>query len=283
MNAERFLTLRAGERIPIGVKPQVMGILNVTPDSFSDGGKFDSVTVAVDHARTMFDAGADWIDIGGESTRPGAVPVPPTVEQHRVLPVIDRIARLDRIRISIDTRNADTARLAVEAGAALVNDVSAGAHDPAMFATVATLEVPYAMMHMRGTPATMNQCVEYSDVAADVQRELMERVELALTSGIAKDRILIDPGIGFAKTPEQSYRLLKALPQLVATGYPVLIGCSRKRLIGFIDEVPADHRLGGSIALASYAVLQGAAIVRVHDVAETRQAVKIAAFIRDFA
>ncbi len=265
-------------------RPLVMGILNITPDSFSDGGKYPTVQVAIAHAGRMIAEGADWIDIGGESTRPNAEPVEPLIEQRRVIPVIEQLCdTVSGARISIDTRNSETAKLAIEAGAQMVNDVSGGLHDKEILSVVAKTEAQYVIMHMRGSPLNMAELTKYKNVADDVKQELLTRVGAAIKAGIDKSKVLIDPGIGFAKTPEQSYQLLRELSKFCDTDYRVVVGCSRKRLIGFIDQSTPDKRLGGSVALAAYSVLQGAAMVRVHDVAETRQAVDVAAYLRGFA
>ena len=249
-----------------------MGILNLTPDSFSDGGLHGDPVAA---GLAMLEAGADIIDIGGESTRPGAVPVQPEEEQLRVLPTIAALARAGA-RISIDTRNAATMGAALDAGAAIVNDVSALRHDPAAATLVAGRGCPVILMHMRGTPQTMAAHAMYADVVAEVCCELAASVAHAEAAGIARSRITIDPGIGFAKTPAQSLALLRGLPALLALGLPVLVGVSRKGFIGRIGgEADPRRRLGGSLAATLFAASQGAAILRVHDVAETVQALRL--------
>ncbi len=249
-----------------------MGILNVTPDSFSDGGRHADPVAA---GLAMLAAGADIIDVGGESTRPGAIPVPPAVEQQRILPAIRALARAGA-RVSVDTRNADTMRASLDAGAAIVNDVSALRHDPAAAALVARRGCPVVLMHMRGTPQTMASHAVYADVVAEVCRELAASVAAAEAAGIARSRITIDPGIGFAKTAGQSLALLRGLPALAALGLPILAGVSRKSLIGRIGgEADPQRRLGGSLAAALFAAGQGAAVLRVHDVAETVQALRL--------
>ncbi len=252
-----------------------MGILNVTPDSFSDGGRDGGPEAAIEAGLAMAEDGADIIDVGGESTRPGAVAVPPEIEQDRVIPVVRALA-LAGLCVSVDTRNAATMRAVLDAGATIINDVSGLTHDPRAAALVAARSCPVVLMHMRGTPATMNAMATYRDVVAEVRAELLARVEAALAAGIARKNIAIDPGIGFAKLPEQSRALLRGLPAFTGLGYPVLIGVSRKSFIGAISGEPrADRRLGGSLAAAVFAALRGAAIVRVHDVRETVQAFRV--------
>jgi dihydropteroate synthase len=219
--------------------------------------------------------GADIIDIGGESTRPGAAAVPPDIEQNRIVPVVRALAAAG-LCISVDTRNASTMRAALQAGARIINDVSALSHDPDAAAVVAAYGCPVVLMHMRGTPATMAGQALYADVVQEVRAELLHRVDAAIAAGVARGSIAIDPGIGFAKLREHSRAILRGLPVFVADGLPVLIGLSRKSLIGAIAAEPhADRRLGGSLAGAVFAVLRGAAIVRVHDVRETAQAFRV--------
>jgi dihydropteroate synthase len=256
-------------------RPLVMGILNITPDSFSDGGLRTESRDAIAAGLAMAADGADIIDIGGESTRPGAALVSPGLEQDRVLPVIRALAAAG-LCVSVDTRNASTMRAALAAGATIVNDVSALAHDPLSTGVVAEHACPVVLMHMRGTPATMNACAVYRDVVAEVLAELSMRVDAALQAGIRPEQIAIDPGIGFAKRPAQSRAVLRGLSGLVGLGYPLLVGLSRKSFIGALTEEPeAGRRLGGSLAAGLFAVLQGAAILRVHDVRETVQALRV--------
>jgi dihydropteroate synthase len=252
-----------------------MGILNVTPDSFSDGGLRLDPRIAIESGLAMMADGADIVDIGGESTRPGAPPVPPDVEQERVLPVIRALAA-EGVCVSIDTRHAATMRAALAAGARIVNDVSALAHDPLSPAIVAECACPVVLMHMRGTPATMSARAVYQDVVAEVRTELSMRVEAAIQAGIRPEQIAIDPGIGFAKRSADSQAILRGLPDLVSLGYPLLAGVSRKAFIGTLSAEPrAPLRLGGSLAAALFAVFRGASILRVHDVRETVQAVRV--------
>ena len=259
---------------PLGQRTYVMGILNVTPDSFSDGNAYLDPARAVEHGLRMAAEGADLIDVGGESTRPGAPEVPADEELRRVLPVIRALAAQTDVPISIDTRKAAVARAAVEAGAQLVNDVSGLAFDPEMAPTVARLGVPVVVMHMRGTPATMQSLASYRDVVAESAAELRSRLEGALAAGIAPDRLIIDPGIGFAKTAEHNLELLRSLARwrrlAVPAGLgelPVLVGTSRKSFIGhLLGGLPPDQRLEGTAATVALAIAAGADFVRVHDV-----------------
>ncbi|WP_291299048.1 dihydropteroate synthase [Elioraea sp.] len=263
--------------LPTG-RPLVMGTINVTPDSFSDGGRFLAPDDAIAAGEAMIAAGADLIDIGGESTRPGAAPVPRAVEQARILPVIAALAR--RVPVSVDTRHAATMRAALAEGAAIVNDVSALSHDPEAAAMVAEAGCPVILMHMRGTPETMRGLADYRCVALDVTEELAARVAAAEAAGIARGRIVLDPGIGFAKTAGQNLLLLARLGVLHQLGRPLLVGVSRKSFIGLVAGI-ADPlaRLPGSLAAGLAAIAAGAAILRVHDVAETVQALRVGAAI----
>jgi dihydropteroate synthase len=249
------------------VTPLVMGVLNVTPDSFSDGGRFLDPDAAVAHGLAMVAEGADIVDIGGESTRPGAEPVSADEERRRVLPVVEALA--PAVRVSIDTAKASVAEAAVERGATLVNDVSASLHEVA-----AAAGVGWVAMHMKGTPRTMQEAPHYDDVVAEVRDHLVARAEAALAAGV--DEVWIDPGIGFGKTVGHNLSLLRALPALVATGFPVLVGTSRKSFLGKVaGDAPVHDRFEGSLATAVYAMAQGAAMVRVHEVAPTVQAVRL--------
>jgi dihydropteroate synthase len=258
-------------------RPQVMGILNTTPDSFSDGGKFNDLTAALSHARAMVDAGADILDIGGESTRPGATEVPVADEIARTAPLI-RALRAEGITVplSIDTRKARVVDAALAAGADFVNDVSALTWDRDLARVVADAGVPICLMHAQGTPQTMQDNPFYSDVRFDVLDWLAQAIDRAGTAGISRDRILVDPGIGFGKTHEHNLALLQNLSLLHATGCGILIGISRKRMIGALTGVVrAEERVHGSVAAAMLAAGQGAQILRVHDVAATRQALSV--------
>jgi dihydropteroate synthase len=252
-----------------------MGIVNATPDSFSDGGHRADSRDAIAAGLAMAADGADIIDVGGESTRPGATPVPPEVEQARVLPVIRALAA-EGVCVSADTRNASTMRAALEAGARIVNDVSALAHDPLAAGVVVEHACPVVLMHMRGTPETMASLATYADVAVEVTRELAARVAAAEAAGIDRARIAVDPGIGFAKRVRHSLEMLQRLSLLLNLGCRILVGVSRKSFIsGVADGSDPKDRLPGSLAAALAALCRGAAILRVHDVPETLQAARV--------
>jgi dihydropteroate synthase len=259
-----------------------MGIVNVTPDSFSDGGRFLDPGLAVAHARRLVAEGADMLDIGGESTRPGAAPTAEAEETARVVPVIEAIRRESAIPISVDTMKPAVARAAVRAGATMWNDVSALRWAPESLATAAELGCEVVLMHMQGEPRTMQAAPHYDDVLAEVTAFLRDRADAALAAGVAREKIWLDPGWGFGKTPAHNLALIRGLPAIAALGFPVLVGASRKRAIAAIagDGSDADHRLGGSIALALAAADAGAAAVRVHDVAQTRQALAVQAALK---
>lgn len=254
-----------------------MGIVNVTPDSFSDGGRYIDPDVAIAHARSLCDQGADLLDIGGESTRPGASRVAPRVEQQRVLPVVEALAA-EGAWVSIDTMNASTAVAAARAGARLINDVSGGLADPEMLSAVAGTDAEIALGHWRGPSTEMYARADYADVGREVAAELAERVEAARAAGIDPARIVVDPGIGFGKRGAQNWQTLRALPQLVASGYRVLVGTSRKQFLG--DALGDDADLARrDLATATTSVLaarDGAWAVRVHDVPTTRDALAVA-------
>ncbi len=256
--------------------PRLMGIVNVTPDSFSDGGRFVAPQAALDHARQLIVEGADMLDIGGESTRPGAAPVGEAEEIARVVPLIAAIRAESAIPISIDTMKPDVARAAVAAGADLWNDVAALGFAPDSLATAAELGCEVCLMHMRGEPRTMQDDPRYDDVVGEVEAWLLARAEAAMAAGVARERILLDPGLGFGKTTAHNLAMLAATPRLASHGYPLLVGASRKRFIAALDPgAAADERLGGSIAAALRAADGGAAVLRVHDVRPTRQALAV--------
>ena len=259
----------------IGRFPAVMGVLNVTPDSFSDGGRFADGQAAVAAGLAMWAEGADIVDVGGETTRPGSAPTDPAEEARRVVPVVAGLAAAG-VRVSVDTRNADTMRAALDAGAAIVNDVSALTHDPAAAAVVAQAGCAVVLMHMRHTPATMTKLAHYDDIAAEVKAELGARMAAALAVGVARDAIALDPGIGFAKTADDNLKLLPRLEELLDLGRPLVVGVSRKGFIGKLSGVAAPaQRLAGSLAAGLFAVSHGAAVLRVHDVAATVQALAV--------
>lgn len=262
--------------------PLVMGIVNATPDSFSDGGRHEGLEAALDHAIGLVEAGADVLDIGGESTRPGAEPVSVDEEIGRTAPLIAAIrARWDG-PISIDTMKPQTARAAMSAGATIWNDVTALTHASDSVSTAAELGCHVILMHMKGEPRTMQAAPRYDDVVAEVTAYLTERARIAIAAGVDHDRLWLDPGIGFGKTVEHNLMLTAQLGHLVAQGLPVLYAASRKRMIQSLDETAANanDRLGGSIALALEGARRGAAMVRVHDVRETVQALKVAAAVQ---
>ena len=250
-----------------------MGILNVTPDSFSDGGMFVDRERALDHARRMVAEGADIIDIGGESTRPGAVPVREDIELERVVPLVEALAR-EGIRVSVDTHKAVVMRAALAAGAGMVNDVSA-LREPGALNVVAASKAAVCLMHMQGEPRTMQAGPHYDDVVVEVRDFLVERARCCGAAGIARDRIVIDPGFGFGKTVAHNLALLRSLGVFKTTGYPVLAGLSRKSMLGRIAGRDANEHAAASVAAALAAVARGAAIVRVHDVRETVAALKV--------
>lgn len=258
-------------------RPLVMGILNVTPDSFSDGGRLDGIPGAVDRARQMVAEGADILDIGGESTRPGAVEVPVTEEIARTAPVIRALREAGvETPVSIDTRKAGVAEAALAAGANIVNDVSALTWDPGLARVTAEAGVPICLMHAQGTPQTMQADPRYDDVLTEVYDWLAARIDHAVAQGIAPERIITDPGIGFGKTLRHNLTLLQGLSLFHSLGAPILLGASRKRFIGTLSGVDeAARRMPGSVAVALHAAAQGAQILRVHDVAETVQALAL--------
>lgn len=255
-----------GRTLTLGVRTHVMGILNVTPDSFSDGGCYLDVQRAVVHVKSMVAEGATLIDIGGESSRPGASPVSIDEELGRVIPVIRAIVDLVDVLISVDTYKAVVARQALAAGAHLVNDITALRGDPTMASVVAEMEAGLILMHMKGTPRTMQKAPRYDDVVGEVCDSLQESIQTAEAEGVAAERIIIDPGIGFGKTTEHNIELLKRLTEFRSLNKPLLIGTSRKSFIGNVLGLPVTERVEGTSATVCWAILHGADIVRVHDV-----------------
>ena len=251
-----------------------MGILNVTPDSFSDGGRFDQVDSALRHALQMEKEGACVIDIGGESTRPGALPVPLEEEMHRVVPVIEKIRANSNVAISIDTSKPELMQAAIEAGASMVNDVNA-LHAEGAIELCAAFDIPVCLMHKQGVPQTMQDKPQYGDVVDEVKQYLQLRVQRCLEAGISKQNIVIDPGFGFGKTLENNLSLLKEMHQFCALDYPVLVGVSRKSMFGMLLGREVDQRLIGSVSAVVLAYQRGARFFRVHDVAETCDALKL--------
>jgi len=272
--------LRCGVHVLDLRRPQVMGILNITPDSCSDGGDFFAVKAALAHARLMVEEGAAIIDVGGESTRPGAAAVAEEEELRRVIPVIEALSRELEVPVSIDTAKPRVMREAVAAGAGMINDVRA-LQAPGALEVVRELEVPVCLMHMQGEPRTMQQAPRYGDVVAEVLAFLEERLAACRAAGIGEERLLIDPGFGFGKELAHNLELMRHLDRFLTMGRPLLVGVSRKAMIGGVLDVPVNDRLYGSIALATLAVWQGAAIVRSHDVRPTVDALRICHAVRE--
>ncbi len=273
------LTFPDGERMELSSETRVVAILNVTPDSFSDGGLVMAPARAVEAAARLVEEGADLVDVGGESTRPGAAVVPEDEEIRRVVPAITAIKRELSVRVSVDTTKAKVARLAIDAGADMVNDVSA-LSDPGMLSVLRDSRAPVVLMHMRGTPRTMQQDTTYVDLLSSVVGFLRKRVEKAAAAGVADDKILVDPGLGFGKSAAGNLQILRELPTLKSVGRPILIGASRKSFIGTALDLPAGERLEGSLAVAALAAWNGASVVRVHDAAATKRVTRMIDAIR---
>jgi len=274
-------TVIRGRSFEWGTRTYLMGILNVTPDSFSDGGSFDTPDAALVRAGEMVRAGADIIDVGGQSTRPGAAVVSLEMELGRVVPVVERLRKQagsvgDAI-VSVDTTRATVARAAAEAGADLINDISGGTYDPEMLPTAADLGVPIALMHIRGTPETMQTLTDYGDLIGEIREFLADRAGAAVAAGVDRNKIILDPGIGFAKTYSQNLEILRELPQLRSLGFPLLVGPSRKSFIGnILDRPDPKQRVWGTAATCVSAIVGGADILRVHDVAELYDVTRVA-------
>lgn len=277
----RLPPLRIGSRTFDFSRPYVMGILNVTPDSFYDGGRHHDLGAAAVHAARMEQDGVDIIDVGGESTRPGSRPVDAEEEKERVLPAIRAIRSRSDIPVSIDTTKSEVARAALEEGADLLNDISGLRFDPALADLAAQREVPLVLMHSRDMPETMQKNVSYDDLYAEIGAELERSVEIATSRGVPRERLIVDPGIGFGKTPEHNLMILRAPGFLASLGLPVLVGPSNKSFIGAVTDAPADARTGGTAASVAACVLAGVHFVRVHDVATMIQVVQIARAIRE--
>jgi dihydropteroate synthase len=274
MSPADFVTWLANPQRP----PLVMGVLNVTPDSFSDGAKWAEPGAAVGHAQSMVEAGADLIDIGGESTRPGSQRVEPAEQIRRVLPVMETLTRQigGRCILSIDTTRAEVAKAALDAGAGMINDISGGTDDPKMLALAADREVPIVLMHMQGQPATMQLNPTYKNVVQEVKAFLLHRADAAIEVGITPQAILLDPGIGFGKTAGHNLELLRNLKDLAGIGYPLVLGTSRKGFIGRISgETEPSARLFGTAATVAWCVANGAGILRVHDVEPMSKVVRV--------
>ncbi len=262
------------------VRPLIMGILNVTPDSFSDGGRYPDADAAVAAARQMVADGADIVDVGGESTRPGAEGVNVDEEIRRVVPVIEALAAETDVVISVDTMKAPVADKAIACGAHIINDVTALTHDPAMVDVARDTGAGVVLMHMRGSPRTMQDDPRYDDVTEDIRQYLAARVEDAVDAGLNREALAIDPGIGFGKTAEHNVQLVAHLDRFTSLGRPVMVGLSRKRFVGMLTGAPVEGRLAGSLAGLSCSVLNGANVMRVHDVPESVQAARVAAAVR---
>jgi dihydropteroate synthase len=259
------------------MNPKLMGVVNVTPDSFSDGGLFLDAEAAIAHGRQLVERGAEILDVGGESTRPGALEVPAEEEMERVVPVVEALAEV--ATVSIDTSKVVVARAALDAGASIVNDVTALRHDPEIGGLCAEHEAGLILMHMQGDPRTMQENPVYDDVVVDVRAFLAERLQAALGAGVAEESIWLDPGIGFGKTLEHNLELLRRLGELRELGRPLVVGTSRKSFIGKIDSSAVDDRLGGTIASSVLAATEGVDVLRVHDVGEAAQAMRMASAI----
>lgn len=268
-----------GQTISFSDRPLLMGIVNVTPDSFFDGGRFLDPQAAVAHAWRLVEEGADLLDIGGESTRPGSVHVEETEERRRLIPVVTAVAKAVSVPISVDTSKAVVAKAAIDAGAVMVNDVTALRGDPAMVDAIVVSGVGVVLMHMQGTPQTMQKAPQYHDVVEEVEDFLVERVRFALERGVAKNQIMLDPGIGFGKTLVHNLDLLAQLRTFTRLGFPLLVGPSRKGFIGELVEQSVQDRAWGTAGAVALAVEQGAHVLRVHDVAGMKDVVKVAAAI----
>ena len=259
----------------LGIRPLIMGVVNVTPDSFSDGGRFFDPEKAYDHAVSLIESGADIIDIGGESSRPGSEGVSTEEELDRVLPVIKKLAKKTKIPVSIDTVKSEVARRALKAGACMINDISSMESDPEMGKIAAENDAYLVLMHMRGSPKNMQDNTEYDDIIVEILSYLTEAADRAIAAGVTNNKIIVDPGIGFGKSVEGNFAILKNLHRFLETGYHLLVGTSRKSFIGKALDLGMDERLEGSLASAMYAVLNGADIVRVHDVGQTKRALTV--------
>jgi len=264
----------------LGKRPLVMGILNVTPDSFSDGGMYIEKEKAIEHAREMVAQGADIIDVGGESTRPGAHPVPLEEEVSRVMPVIEALSRELDVPISVDTYKAAVAEMALERGAVMINDISGLRFSPHMIDVVARYKPWVVVMHMKGTPRDMQKAPSYEDVIGEIEGFFEERLGYLESHGISREKVILDPGIGFGKRLEDNLAILKNIDKFLHFGCPIMVGPSRKSFIGNVLNLPVEERLEGTLAAVSIAVFQGAQIVRVHDVQPARRAVDLAWAIR---
>jgi dihydropteroate synthase len=278
---KKFRLKLRSQTVVLGERTLIMGVLNVTPDSFSDGGKYDQPEIAIEHALALELAGADLLDIGGESTRPGSEETSASQELDRILPVLEGLRGRLKIPVSVDTRRSTVAELALRADAEIINDVSGLRSDPRLAEVAAKYGAPLILMHMRGEPRTMQRGPFARDVMKDVAQGLRDSVAKARKAGVAKSRIILDPGIGFGKSYSQNYELLQKLPELAALGYPLLVGSSRKGFLGATlaregKPAPPEERIWGTAATVTACILGGAHIVRVHDVAEMAQVARVA-------
>lgn len=271
----RFLVEFRNRKLDLATRTHLMGILNVTPDSFSDGGKFFKPEEAIKQGMRLAQEGADIIDVGGESTRPGSEPVSLEEELRRVIPVIQELARRTDTPVSIDTYKARVAKEALDSGASMVNDISALRFDPEMKKILAEYKVPLVLMHIKGTPKNMQDNPQYQNVMEEIRTYLEDSIKMAKKAGIEENKIIIDPGIGFGKTLEDNLKILKNLKEFASLGKPVLIGVSRKSFIGKILDLPAGQRLEGSLAALAVSIMNGANILRVHDIRESKRVARL--------
>ena len=276
LNQKKGYLLEIGQRVlDLSSRTHLMGVLNVTPDSFSDGGKFFKLEEAIKQGLKLAEEGADMIDIGGESTRPGSEPVTIEEELRRVIPVIEELAKRIDLPISIDTYKSGVAKEALDSGASMVNDISGSRFDPEMKKIIAEYDVPVVLMHIQGTPKNMQESPKYENLLEDIKSYLNQSISIAEEAGIGEDKIIIDPGIGFGKTLDDSLKILKNLREFKSLGRPVMVGVSRKSFIGKILDLPTDERLEGSLASMAVAIMNGANILRVHDVKESKMVAKL--------
>jgi len=273
---KKRLVLELGQRtLDLSTRTHLMGVLNVTPDSFSDGGRFFKLEEAVKQGIKLAEEGADIIDIGGESTRPGSEPVPIEEELRRIIPVIEQLAQIIKVPISIDTYKSKVAKEALDAGAWMVNDISGLRFDPEMKKVIAEYDVPVVLMHIQGTPRNMQENPKYENLLEDIKSYLNQSISIAEEAGIGEDKIIIDPGIGFGKTLDDNLKILKNLREFKSLEKPVMIGVSRKSFIGKILDLPTDERLEGSLVSMAVAIMNGANILRVHDIKESKRVAKL--------
>jgi len=272
---KRFILELGQKTLDLSSRTHLMGVLNVTPDSFSDGGRFLKLEEAVKQGLKLAEEGADIIDIGGESTRPGSEPVTIEEELRRIMPVIEELTKRIQVPISIDTYKSKIAKEVLDSGASMVNDISGLRFDPEMKKVIAEYDVPVVLMHIQGTPRNMQENPKYDNLIEDIKSYLNQSISMAEETGIGEDKIIIDPGIGFGKTLDDNLKILKNLREFKSLGKPVMIGVSRKSFIGKILDLPTDERLEGSLAALAIAVINGANILRVHDVKESKRVAKL--------